>query len=124
MRRPSPKDHIPLAPHDFEILLTLLETGMHGYSIIREIEDRTGGEFEIGTSTLYAAIQRLVKAGILQETERPSGADGDHSRRRYYRASTFGWEVARLEADRIRRLERRMAQARVFEPLADPGVAK
>jgi DNA-binding PadR family transcriptional regulator len=97
---------------------------MHGYSIIQEIEGRTEGELEIGTSTLYAAIQRLVKAGVLEETERPAGIETEHSRRRYYRATAFGREVARLEADRIRRLERRMAKARIFELLADPGAAK
>jgi DNA-binding PadR family transcriptional regulator len=124
MRRPNPKDHIPLAPHDFEILLTLLDTGMHGYSIIQEIERRTDGEIEIGTSTLYAAIQRLVKAGILEETDRPSEMATDHSGRRYYRATVFGRGVARLEAERIRRLERRMVRTGVFELLAEPVGAR
>ena len=121
MRKPNPKDHIPLAPYDFEILLTVLETGMHGYSIIQEIGRRTDEEIRIGTSTLYAAIQRMVKAGILQETEKPAEIMEGDTRRRYYRAAGFGREVARLEADRIRRLEQRMTRTNVFEILIETG---
>lgn len=124
MRKPDPRDHIPLSPYDFEILLALLVTPRHGYSIIREIERRTGGEVVLGTSTLYAAVQRLVKSGLLEESEPPPEHISPDERRRYYRATAFGREVASLEAARIRRLEKRLLTSPVRDLQPGPGAVE
>jgi DNA-binding PadR family transcriptional regulator len=105
----NPKSHLPLQPHVFQILLSLIQRGMHGYSLIKDIGARTEGEMVLGTSTLYAAIKRMVKSGLLEETQRPADSDSDDGRRRYYRATPFGRQVAREEALRIRRLDEMLA---------------
>jgi len=111
----DPRSLLPLPAHVFQILLSLLDHDLHGYALIQDIARRTGGEMALGTSTLYAAIKRMVKAGLLAETGRPADADSDDERRRYYRATAFGQAVAREEARRIRRLNDMIADARVLE---------
>ena len=106
---PNPKEHLPLQPHIFQILISLIERSRHGYSIIKDIGQRTGGEMALGTSTLYAAIKRMVKEGLLEETDRPADNESSDVRRRYYRTTNFGRAVAREEALRIRRLDEMLA---------------
>lgn len=111
----KPKDHLPLQPHVFQILLTLVGREMHGYGIIKDIGERTQGEMLLGTSTLYAAIKRMVAAGLLEETGPPADADSADVRRRYYRATALGREVGREEAKRIRRLDAMVARTDLLE---------
>jgi len=101
--------HLPLAPHSFQILLSLLERELHGYSLIRDIEERTGGDMVLGTSTVYAAIKRMVQDGLLEETPAPSPEPSGGPQRRFYRITGRGRDVARAEGLRITRLERMVA---------------
>ena len=71
--------------------------------------ERTDGEVRLTASTLYAAVKRLLDAGLIEElVHRPRGAKDD-PRRRYYRITRQGLTAARAEA---RRLERLAAMAR------------
>jgi DNA-binding PadR family transcriptional regulator len=97
-------DHLPLPSHVFLILLSLLESERHGYALLKDVERRTDGETRLGTSTLYAALKRLLAQGLIAEVPPPADAVSDDSRRRYYRATAFGTRVAEAEAQRVRRL--------------------
>lgn len=109
-RTDHPEDHLPLAPHTFQILLSLLEHGpLHGYSIIKDVERRTGGRTKLGTSTAYAAIKRLARDGLLEPAPAPPAAESEGPRRRYYRITPYGRDVARAEGLRIVRLQRMVA---------------
>ncbi len=100
----SPGDHLPLTVPVFQILLSLADLDLHGYAIIQDIRARTGGEVRLTASTLYAAIKRLLAGGLIEELdERPDPALDD-ARRRYYRITAFGRDVARQEAARLHRL--------------------
>jgi DNA-binding PadR family transcriptional regulator len=101
--------------HVFHILLSLVDGEQHGYGVIKDITRRTNGELILGTSTLYAAIKRLLREGLIEKTARPREADSDDPRRRYYRATAFGRAVAREEALRIRRLDRIIAKTALLE---------
>ena len=120
----DPKAHLPLRPHVFQILLSLLESEMHGYSIIKDIERRTDGEVVLGTSTLYAAIKRMVTAGLLMESSGPSGEESADERRRYYRLTDLGREVAQEEALRIRRLGQMVASAGLLDSSSVAGAVE
>ena len=96
-------------------MLSLIERQRHGYSIIQDIAERTAGEVILGTSTLYAAINRMVAAGLLQEGAKPPDADSDDPRRRYYQATQLGLDVAREEALRIKRLGNIVAQTELLD---------
>jgi hypothetical protein len=53
---------------------------------------------------LYTIVRRFVQEGVIVETgERPDPALDDE-RRRYYRLTPFGREVARAEANRMERM--------------------
>jgi len=101
-RRSSTDEGSTLTPLMFQILIALSGGDRHGYAILQEIEERTGGAFRIGAGTLYRAIKQLVDAGLMDEVE---GEDG-HSQRRTYRLTEAG-------------RRRAAADARVFRHIAD-----
>lgn len=102
--RTDPREFLPLQTHVFHILLSVIDGSQHGYGIIKDIARRTHGDLMLGTSTLYAAIKRMVKSGVLEEVHPPADADSDDPRRRYYQATRLGTQVAREEALRIKQL--------------------
>jgi len=114
-RRRDPRAQLPLPAHDLHILLALLDGARHGYAIIQEIADRTDGEVQLGTSTVYAALKRLLAAGTIAEVDRPADESSDDSRRRYYRATPFGEDVARAAARDVDRLHALVRRARLLE---------
>jgi DNA-binding PadR family transcriptional regulator len=117
-RTPDPASLLPLSAAVFEILLSVADRSRHGYGIMQEIEDRTGGRIRLGPGTLYGAIKRLREQAVLEETE--GSGESDDERRRHYRLTPFGREVAVLEA---RRLEQVLDTARGKALLAQEGAA-
>jgi DNA-binding PadR family transcriptional regulator len=100
-RTVTPESHLPLAPATFEILLTLVDGERHGYAIMQEVAERTEGAVRLGPGTLYGALKRLLEGGLVEEgSERADPELGDE-RRRYYRLTGFGLQVARAEARRL-----------------------
>jgi DNA-binding PadR family transcriptional regulator len=87
----------------FQILLALADRDLHGYAIIQDIRHRTDGEVELTASTLYAAIKRLLDGRLIEELATRPQANDDDARRRYYRITPLGLEVARLETARLER---------------------
>ena len=79
----------PLSPQVFQILLSLADgEDRHGYAILRDIEERTGGEIRLTASTLYAAIKRMLEAGLIAEVDAPEETGG--APRRCYRLRKAG----------------------------------
>jgi DNA-binding PadR family transcriptional regulator len=99
--RRKPREVLPLSPAVLNILLALAEEERHGYGIMREVEERTGGRTRMGPGTLYGSIKRMLAEGLIEESdERPDPAMDDQ-RRRYYRITDFGRWVAGAEAERL-----------------------
>jgi hypothetical protein len=46
-------EHLPLKPLIFHILLALAEEERHGYAIMREVRERSGGHIRLETGPLY-----------------------------------------------------------------------
>src|SRR6187549_768372 len=84
---PDALQFLPLSPHQFHILLALTEGERHGYAIIQEIAERTGGQMRLGTGTLYTAIGRLVELALIADTGR------EDERRRFYKLLPLGRAV-------------------------------
>lgn len=105
---------LPLPPVTFHILLALVDEERHGYAIIQDVEARTEGELRLSAGTLYRSIARMVEQGLLAEVIRRRTA-ADDPRRRYYRLTPFGLDVARAEMRRLSRLVR-LARARGLKP--------
>ncbi|MFP5355672.1 MAG: PadR family transcriptional regulator [Gemmatimonadota bacterium] len=113
-RLPSPGEHLPLRPVEFEILLTLAPGERHGYAIIQETEARSEGAVTLETGTLYRALHRLVQAGLVTPTERRATDDSEDERRRYYALTPLGRQVAAAEATRLARLVSAAQAARLI----------
>jgi DNA-binding PadR family transcriptional regulator len=97
---------LPLPPAAFHILVSLADRDRHGYSIMQEVADRTGGEVRLHAGTLYATLKKLLADGLIRELdERPDEDSGD-TRRRYYQLTKIGRERARAEAKRLAELVR------------------
>jgi DNA-binding PadR family transcriptional regulator len=91
----------PLTPAMFHVLLALAGDDLHGYAILKEVEMRTGGKVRLSTGTLYGIIKRLLADGLIAERRsRPSEIEDDE-RRRYYRLTPQGRQVATAEAERM-----------------------
>lgn len=98
---------LPLAPAFLHILIALGEGERHGYSIMQDVADRTGGKVRMSPGTLYGSIKRMLEEGLIGELT--TGAAGADERRRFYRITRFGRRVAQAEADRLASL---LSQAR------------
>ena len=123
MRRRRLQDHrafIPLTPMVLQILLALADGDKHGYAIIKEVRRRSAGEVELGASSLYAVLKRLCADELVVETDERPDPSLDDERRRYYRLTEFGRQVAVAE---MKRLEGLLRQARAKRLMPRPGRA-
>ena len=93
---------LPLPAATFHILVALAEDDRHGYGIMQDVAERTGGALRLAAGTLYRSIQRMLEQGLIVEVPHTRAAfrNGDE-RRRYYRITPFGTRVARAEAGRL-----------------------
>jgi DNA-binding PadR family transcriptional regulator len=107
----EPEDLLPLPNATFHILMSLADKDRHGYGIILDVAERTRGSLRLSAGTLYRSIQRMLEQGLLAETDERPAADMDDERRRYYRLTTFGRDVAEAEAGRLSNLVK-LARAR------------
>ena len=94
----NPRSFLPLSPSAFYILLALAADERHGYSILKEVEEATGGSVTLGPGTLYRLIKQMVVDGWIVEIDRIDAAD---PRRRYYRLTPWGRQIAHAEASRL-----------------------
>ena len=101
--RRDPAAELPLSPPVFHVLLALGDQALHGYAIMQAFDAKTGGTESILPGTLYATIARMVDAGLIEELPEPP-ADSTDRRRRYYRVTDYGRDVARAESARLARL--------------------
>jgi len=98
----------PLPAAAFQILLSLSEGNLHGYAIMRQVEEQTAGRVRLGPGTLYSSIQALLEEHLIEEVELAQAPAEDSStsnspkdRRRVYRLTSGGRKVARIEAERL-----------------------
>ncbi|HVG33003.1 MAG TPA: PadR family transcriptional regulator [Pyrinomonadaceae bacterium] len=110
----NPNELLPLSPAVFHILLALADKECHGYHIMQAVESRTDGEMRLGPGTLYGSIKRLLRDGLIEETEERPDPEVDDERRRYYRLTDFGYRVATAEAERLAHLVKAARAARLL----------
>src|SRR5438552_12311796 len=94
----------PLTPAMFHVLLALAGDDLHGYAILKEVALRTAGEVQLSTGTLYGIIKRLLNDGLISELRARPAAANDDERRRYYRLTPKGRDVAATEALRLAKI--------------------
>lgn len=97
----TPDEMLPLPVAQLHILLALADGEKHGYAVMREVESMTGGEVTMGPGTLYGAVKKMVKAGLIEETDERPDPEMDDERRRYYRTTGLGVRVLDAETARM-----------------------
>ena len=98
----APDEYLPLMPAEFQILMALTDAERHGYGIMAEVRDRTGGAVVLGPGILYGTLKRLVTRKLVEHASPGRHAEAAGSdRRRYYRLTNHGLLTARAEAERL-----------------------
>jgi DNA-binding PadR family transcriptional regulator len=82
----------------FLILTALAGGSQHGYGIMTEVAQISGGRVKLQAGTLYAALDRLTGDGLI-ELDREEIVD--NRLRRYYRITGAGAERLGEEAGRL-----------------------
>ena len=107
----------PPTPAVFYILIALAEGERHGYAIMQEATKRSRGAVRLGPGTLYGAISRMLKEGLIAECEDRPDPAMDDSRRRYYRLTEGGSRALAAEASRLGSLARLAQSTRAVREL-------
>src|ERR1700734_3524776 len=92
-------DPLPVAA--FQIMLALADGDLHGYAIMRQIEEQTGGRLRLGPGTLYSSIQAMLEGKLIEEVWRSEPTEQPPERRRFYRLTAAGRKLARSEAEKM-----------------------
>ena len=100
MDRHIKKVYVPMTETGFYILLCLREE-MHGYSIVKKVEDLTNGEVRLSPGTMYGSLSKMEKDGLITFVR-------EEEKRKIYIITELGREVLSLEMKRIRRLYRNL----------------
>jgi DNA-binding PadR family transcriptional regulator len=96
-------DFLPLHPEAFRILVILEGGARHGYALVKELERDPGRPGAVLPANLYRRIRTLLEQGLIEETGAPREAVPEE-RRRYFRVTKLGRDVARAEARRMHTL--------------------
>ncbi|HYT65133.1 MAG TPA: helix-turn-helix transcriptional regulator [Vicinamibacterales bacterium] len=106
MPRKQPDAFLPLKSNWFHILVCLVGGEQHGYGIMQDVLERTGGKVRLWPATLYGSLRRLIEEGLIAESGERPAAEFDDARRRYYKLTSLGHRVLDLESERLRDLVR------------------
>ena len=106
MAKKSPDAFLPLKSNWFHILLCLVEGEQHGYGIMQNVLERSGGKVHLWPATLYGSLKRLIQSGLIAETGDRPAPEFDDARRRYYKLTPLGRRVLDLESQRLKDLVR------------------
>jgi len=88
--------HTPMTEATYYILLALMTPG-HGYGLMQQIKEISGGRIEMGPGTLYGVLTRMNKEGLIVLT-------GEDGRRKNYAITDEGKHALRLEYKRLKQL--------------------
>ena len=106
--------HLPLKPLVFQVLLALTDEKRHGWSLVREVQQR-GGFARIMPGNFYRTLRTMLADGLIAESDTRSDQRDDDERRRYFELTRLGEAVAKAEA---LRLEAAVVEARAKRLLA------
>ena len=106
MAKKTPEAFLPLKSNWLYILISLAGGEKHGYSIMQDVLERSGGKVRLWPATLYGSLKRLIESGLIVESGERPAPEFDDARRRYYRLTPLGQQVLDLESQRLQDLVR------------------
>jgi PadR family transcriptional regulator, regulatory protein PadR len=99
---------------DLLILQTLAIGRAHGHAIARSIERRSDAVLQVGHGSLYPALQRLLKLGMIAAED---GISENNRKARFYRLTARGRKKLFTETSRWQKFSD--AIARILAPVAE-----
>lgn len=114
------QEWLPLTDLSYQVLLAVSGSPLHGYAILQTISGRTGGRIEPESGTLYTAIRRLRRDGLIEAVD-VAPASGDSRRGRSYGLTALGRRVLVLESERLADLVEEARERRVLTPSSRPA---
>jgi len=117
--RPTlPEELLPLHPVQLSILLVLRSGAVHGYGIMKRVNDGFGRRELVGPGTLYRTLKEMRDADLIEPGEPPVHEEDVDGRRQYYRLTDRGEAAVEAEA---RRLLSMFHEARLDDLAPDSG---
>lgn len=101
---------------DLLILQTLAYGHAHGHAIAQSIERRSEQVLQVGHGSLYPALQRLLKQGLIVAED---GTSENNRKARFYSLTAKGRRKLFAEASKWQKFSN--AIARILTPLAEEG---
>ncbi|QHT63694.1 helix-turn-helix transcriptional regulator [Paenibacillus lycopersici] len=92
---------LPLTEAFYYILIALYAKPSHGYGIMQDAEEMSGGRVKLGAGTLYTALNTLLGKGLIEHYPVPDGTD---PRRKMYAVTVDGKQVVAAELERLEEL--------------------
>ncbi|HCW73106.1 MAG TPA: PadR family transcriptional regulator [Clostridiaceae bacterium] len=86
----------PMTEAMYYVLLTLMYPN-HGYQLMQEISEISGGRVKMGPGTLYGLLNRIEEEGLIAK-------ESDDGRRKTYRITLYGKEQLYKEYERLNRM--------------------
>ena len=111
---------LPLPASAMHIIVALAEGEKHGYAIMRDVEQLSGGIVRMGPGSMYGSIKRMIDQGLLEESAARPDPALDDERRRYYALTDLGHRVGAAEHARLSRL---LSAAQIRRLSPSPGAA-
>jgi DNA-binding PadR family transcriptional regulator len=96
-------DSIPLPEPTFLILLSLAPGPLHGYAIMKDVQELSNQRVELSTGTLYGALKRLLNQGWIERIDESSIDQGSRGRKAY-KLTPRGRSVLEAEISRLNEL--------------------
>lgn len=90
------KVYVPMTETAFYILLSL-KTPRYGYLIMQHIEELTNGRIKMGAGTLYGALAKMQKDGLIENVK-------IENKRKIYQITDLGNKLLSIEKERITEL--------------------
>jgi len=101
---------------DLLVLRTVALGPVHGHAIAKSIEFRSQEALQVGHGSLYPALQRLIRQGLIAGED---GTSENNRKARFYRLTPKGRKKLFAETSKWQRLSE--AVGRILTPLADEG---
>ena len=99
---PNKKVNAPITPAVLHILLVLSTKERHGYGIMKQVEADSQRKVNMGPGTLYGSLGRMMKAGLIRESDKKIDPEMDDERRVYYNITGLGEKALTAELERYR----------------------
>ncbi len=91
----------PLSEQAFFILLSLADGPRHGYAVLKDVEEMSGGRVILSVSTLYTTLGRLQEQGLIERSDGDVEEPSPGLPRKVYRLTGQGQNALHIEARRL-----------------------